>query len=389
MSCKSKTYCPYPFIGASLQSNGITLPCGQYMNIKPFQENAPIEEIRNNTHMQELRFKMLNNMHDSGCQCPAEEKAGLPSMREAALKRFGFNNFGPLQVVEIFFDNVCNLKCRSCASPYSHLLYDEEKLLYGETLSDQKYVKNTLYKTVDITALKEVNIYGGEPLLSLDCEEFFSKLLKESLVEDMTIFLSTNGTVKPKFNTLEAFKKCNVLQLNISIDGYGKLNEFIRSGSDWDIIVKNLQFYQDLKLQRSGKTILNVHSAVSVYNINKLEELHSFIKANFPHINLTTQVVQFPQFLSIKHLPKDYKEQVLSTLNFKYANIDGIIEYLNSQADNYFDHFINYHNKLNEIRKESFDNSNPMLSEYIDNYKLTNTDSSEFFIQQIKILKGS
>jgi hypothetical protein len=100
-------------------------------------------------------------------------------------------------------------------------------------------------------------------------------------------------------------------------------------------------------------------------------------------------VVQFPQFLSIKHLPKDYKEQVLSTLNFKYANIDGIIEYLNSQADNYFDHFINYHNKLNEIRKESFDNSNPMLSEYIDNYKLTNTDSSEFFIQQIKILKGS
>ena len=72
MSCKSKTYCPYPFIGASLQSSGITLPCGQYMNIAPFNPAQSIEEARNSSHMQDMRMKMLNNEHDSGCQCPAE-----------------------------------------------------------------------------------------------------------------------------------------------------------------------------------------------------------------------------------------------------------------------------------------------------------------------------
>ena len=177
MSCKSNTYCPYPFIGASLQSDGITLPCGQYMNVAPFNQYEPVEVARNNSHMQEMRRKMLNNEHDAGCQCPAEEAVGIHSMRQSAIDQFGYQEFKKLKTVEIFFDNVCNLKCRMCGSSRSHLWYEDEKKLYGTTLSPTKYIKNNLYKTIDLESLEEVKIYGGEPLLSNEADDFFKNIL--------------------------------------------------------------------------------------------------------------------------------------------------------------------------------------------------------------------
>ena len=126
----SNTYCPMPFIGSSLQSDGLVLPCGQYMDVAPYKGKS-ITEARK--EMQCIRKTMLDGKHDSGCQCPAEEAAGLPSMRQDALQKFGVQPFGQLKTVEIFFDNVCNLKCRMCSSTHSHLWYEEEKELYGVT----------------------------------------------------------------------------------------------------------------------------------------------------------------------------------------------------------------------------------------------------------------
>jgi hypothetical protein len=36
------------------------------MNVAPFKKNEPVEVARNNSHMQEMRRKMLNGEHDSG-----------------------------------------------------------------------------------------------------------------------------------------------------------------------------------------------------------------------------------------------------------------------------------------------------------------------------------
>lgn len=381
MSCKSKTYCPYPFIGASLQSDGVTLPCGQYMNVAPFTANQPIEDARNSKHMQEMRMKMLSNEHDSGCQCPAEEAAGMKSMRQHAVEKFGFQPFGKLKTVELFFDNVCNLKCRMCASPYSHLWFDEEKELYGTTLSPTKYVKRNIADELDVSELEEIKIYGGEPLQSLEAEKFFMELLNNADVSNLSIEMSTNATKLPMKNTLEVFKKCKELKLNLSIDAYGELNNFIRSGSNWNEIESNMQFFDSLYDLRDGHTLIVVHSAVGVYNINCIHELNNFVKEKYPRFLKLQQLIQFPVFLNIQNLPDDYKKLIEPFTDQQTKN------YMYSSTNNYFPHFINFHKKLNKIRNEDLKGLNPLLSEYIENYN-TIVDSSEFFIQQIKILQS-
>lgn len=382
MSCKSKTYCPYPFIGASLQNNNLVLPCGQYMDAAPQLGYDSVEAARNSPRMQDMRMRMLNNKHDSGCQCPAEEAAGMKSMRQHALDRFGFQPFSKLKTVEIFFDNVCNLKCRMCASNQSHLWYEEEKELYGATYSDKKYIKNYRYKELDVTELEEIKVYGGEPLINKEANEFFGKLLEEADVPNLYIEMSTNCTTKPMPNVLEVFEKCKRLKLNLSIDGYGKLNDFIRSGSNWNQIVEHMNYFKRLLNSREGETIIVVHSAVSAYNINLIEELKTFVNDYFPEFLYSTQVVQYPIFLSIKNLPLAYKEKIK-----QYVKDEGLLNYMFSEGNDYFDHFVNFHTKLNGIRKETLEDINPVLQDYIDSHDV-NKDSTTFFIDCIKDIKG-
>lgn len=380
----SKTYCPYPFIGASLQADGVVLPCGQYMNEQPLKQlTIPIEDIRQSSHLTEMRQKMLNGQHDSGCQCPIEEKSGLPSMRQTALKKYGIQPFGKLKTVEIFFDNVCNLKCRMCSSSYSHLMFDDEKELYGMTFSDTKYNRNKRYKEIDVSELEEIKVYGGEPLLNVEANEFFSRLLVDGNISNLTIEVSTNATALPMPYVKEAFLKCKYLNLNLSIDGFGKLNEFIRSGSNFDQIIENLKYFHDLIDLRNNNVTVRVHSVVSVYNINLLTILQNYIKEHFPKFSLNTQILQFPEFMSIKNMPIDYKNQI------PREGLDqGIISYLDMPSEErYFDHFVNFHRKMNDIRKEELGDINPLLDNYLKNYKVT-TDSKEFYIKMIGRLKG-
>ena len=44
----SKTYCPMPFIGSSLQSDGLVLPCGQYMDVAPYKGKLEAWYSKNN-----------------------------------------------------------------------------------------------------------------------------------------------------------------------------------------------------------------------------------------------------------------------------------------------------------------------------------------------------
>lgn len=381
MSCKSKTYCPYPFIGASLQSDGVTLPCGQYMNVAPFTAYQPIEDARNSSHMQDMRMKMLNNKHDSGCQCPAEEAAGMKSMRQHAIDQFGFQPFGKLKTVEIFFDNVCNLKCRMCGSPRSHLWYEEEKELYGTTMSPTKYVKNTLHETLNVEELEEIKVYGGEPLQTREADNFFKRVIDQGNIENLYLEMSTNGTTLPMPNVLEAFRKCKRLKLDLSIDAFGKLNDYIRSGSVWEEIVENMKFFDRLIDDRQGETIIIVHSAVGIYNINMMKDLDDFVEHNFPRFLKTKQMIQYPVFLNIQNTPLEYKKLIEAYVDKETKN------YMQSGTNDYFAHFINFHNGLDKIRNEDLENLNPLLSNYISNYNKI-VDSQDFFVQQIKILQG-
>jgi hypothetical protein len=90
-------------------------------------------------------------------------------------------------------------------------------------------------------------------------------------------------------------------------------------------------------------------------------------------------------FLSIKNTPLEYKKLVS-----KYINNNSITEYLNSEGNDYFQHFINYSQQLDEIRSEDMADFNPLLKQYIEKYtsKVTRAESKVFLIKEFKKLQN-
>jgi sulfatase maturation enzyme AslB (radical SAM superfamily) len=366
-------------MSASLQANDTVLPCGQFMKSVHFQKIIPIAEVRSGPFMTEMRNAMLRGEHVDGCQCPAEEAVGIQhTMRQNAIQRFGYTTETKLRKLELVFDNVCNLKCRSCGTPNSHLWYEDEQALYGMSFIEKKYVKNTLYKDIDFTDLENIEVLGGEPIISPGTAEFFKKAKELDIIKNLTIQISTNGMEKPSGHVLTALLECKALELTISIDAYGKYNDYIRSGSNFDQIVANLDYYNNLIDIRNGDTKIAVHTTISIYNVNQLDLLDNCISTKFPRFNKTQQVLQFPVFLSIKNTNQEYKDLVRP-----FIKNDNVVSYLDSQGEDMFGHFINFSKQLDELRDERIANNNPLLTSYIENYpKIEN--SKEFLVESLK-----
>ena len=149
----------------------------------------------------------------------------------------------------------------------------------------------------------------------------------------------------------------------------------------WNNIVEVMKYYDTL-IDENPNITINVHSVIQIYNVNVINELNDFIKLNFPRFKSDIQMLQYPEFLSIKNLPKEYKDLIKHTITD-----DKILNYLNIEADNLFEHFYNYDKSLNEIRRESLKDTNPVLSEYINNYAAT-SDSKDYLIQHIRFIKS-
>jgi sulfatase maturation enzyme AslB (radical SAM superfamily) len=181
----------------------------------------------------------------------------------------------------------------------------------------------------------------------------------------MSVTIPTNGMVKPSRNLLEILMKCKSLSIWISIDAYGKLNDYLRKNSQFDTIIDNLDFFYSLIERRPNKlTTIGVGTTVNVYNVNKLQELDNFLKNRYPNLSLDKSILHNPDYLRISCLPAEYKDKIRHTVN----DYPEILKFLNIDDSEYFDEFIFYHNKVDNIRQESLEDLNLELLKFINSY---------------------
>ena len=95
-------------------------------------------------------------------------------------------------------------------------------------------------------------------------------------------------------------------------------------------------------------------------------------------------MIQYPVFLNIQNAPKEYKDLISPLLD------SDMRQYMYNSKNDYFSHFVNYHTGMNRIRCEELESKNSLLHDFINEYNTATiaTDSSKFFIDQIKFLKG-
>ena len=292
------TYCVYPFINVHTNTDGrCKLCCHVYGEdyIQVDGNDAVLgktdwKNIWDGDYMTNVRANMISGIPVKECsRCYEHESKGLQSSRQWANDNYRapVTHNNPTHL-ELRLGNHCNLKCNSCWSVSSDTIYKErKKILANETvpqwLNDQwqheiKSVEAhdwTWYETqefkdfVDSVAptLERLYLTGGEPTL-IQANQYVLDKLVEAGNSKCHVAWTTNMTTWPEgfYDKLEFF---DTSEIQMSIDGYGAHNQYIRYPTDWNKVEENFSKAQSLP----DKVQLKIYFVYQAWNVFEVKPL--------------------------------------------------------------------------------------------------------------------
>lgn len=375
----SKTYCPLPWVSLSVLPDIIAPCCFWKGQCVPADTVDSVLDTPASNTFETIRQDMLAGKVISGCeQCHEAERVGVKSRRQESIDRFGIVTEKKLTELDINFDNICNLKCRGCATTSSYLWKSDEEAIYGRSFVDTKYVEHKF--DIDCSNLTHINISGGEPFMSKNVERFLTKLVDDNLIQNIHLGIATNGSKMPSQIVIDAISQAKELSLTISIDGIGELHDYFRGGVVFDDILENIKKLNSIL---GSKCTMSIHSTVSIYNVTCIKEIEDFFAARYPHFNVQHRLLLWPEQLAVQNMPNNLKDIVRPIVENFGPRFNDILEAINTPGKDVYGHFLNFHNTLDTRRGETLPNK--LLADYIANNTVA-VDSVIFFKQQMKII---
>lgn len=359
-----KHSCPLPFNHMAIRPDGRIFPCCIYRwDDVPEDLNIFHPDPFNHPYMQNLRKKMENDEPVDGCSyCYNNERLSNRSMRKDMWENtnmysttsFQNNEPAELRYIDLSISNTCNNKCRMCGPALSTQWYSDAKKLGIEI--PKGIIKNPFIESTDFSKLKFIKLLGGEPLME---QKVIKNILRQCDLSQLHIQLITNGTLIPDDELIGLLEQVKCLQVKLSIDAYGKLNDFLRSGSKWEQVEKNVDWYKGFV----NKKFLSIHSVASIYNINKLDEMVEYAKSK--EIYQEYVPLDDVDYMQTKHLPIKAKEILIDRIaskNYKFGA--SLINELEQTGD--VEVFLKKDAIINSIRNEHWKEYNPELWEMIN-----------------------
>lgn len=426
----NKAWCPLPWMGLNVRNNGdvrvccnanvsvnqglVSKPDGSYYNLG----KDSIQDFRNADLMKEIRLSMLSGeYHDSCIRCKREAESGMESRADwertiwhhriteetarqlTALDGSIDTTQNPIKYMDLRFGNLCNLKCRMCGPTDSNMWYEDTVKLWGPSYKDSgttiNLIKNSKGKHVpdvdiyswyenplfwkdleaEIPVVERLYIVGGEPLMIDQHYEFLQKCIDAGRADKIIIEYNTNITNIPE-RAWAIWKHFERVQIGMSVDAVGPINDYIRNPSKWWKIEENMR-----KLDAAeGEFKIWWAATIQAYNLIHLPEMMMWkIKQNFKRINvdvkhksvISPHPLHNPRFLNIKIFPKESKQwiesyfeewklqaqtEILDDLNRKHfcKILDSYIKYMWAEDySNELEKFWHYTRTLDASRKEN------------------------------------
>tara|TARA_R110002020_G_scaffold291830_1_gene507214 strand:+ start:809 stop:1855 length:1047 start_codon:yes stop_codon:yes gene_type:complete len=305
--------CVLPFIGHDYQSAS---PCCllQNKNGTAWDDNV--------SNIEDLLSDHRKGVKSSFCdQCWKTENTGVLSKRQRYNKLYAkyLTQTERLDKVLIIpVGNVCNLYCVTC-NPGSSTSWIKKQISFGQQTQPGSDPIITEIETSDMEKIKEalhVEFIGGETLKSFSLWNHLSNLDKAT-----SFSLQTNGTVELNEKQVELLKSFKDFNICFSLDGHGKIFEYIRQPAKWDHVQKNVQKY----LEYFGKDKLSIFITVSNLNIFYIDEIVMALFKMLP-CKIELNLVEYPSELSYNNLPMEIGAQVEKRNPgfFKNKNIDWV-----------------------------------------------------------------
>ena len=414
---KSKTFCLAPWLSIHTWPDGNTYPCCLWRSDKPVGNinEETLVEIWNNDTMKRTRAGMLNSERISSCKrCYELEESGDSSYRKRINNEHwdkinyidstdidGKLNIMNLHLWDIRISNFCNFKCRSCGLGLSSSWFSDTVALGNKVdkalinVNDKASFMEMLephYSCVD-----EIYFAGGEPLIMPEHYQILDKLLELGRT-DVNIRYSTNFSklVYKGSHIFDYWKHFPNLELYISIDGIGRIGEYVRKGYSDELFHKNVLEYKNSNIKHTDYAYAITYGTLNYLHL--FDMVLDFIKRDFVDKDafkgsrtLFFSPIDYPTYYDSKFLPDKFKKifaQRLSTFQLELEKT-GVSEYVNkdiinkletvykrsiSSSFNYGEMFKckEITDKLDNIRKEKFSkiftyyNSS---NDFIDNIK--------------------
>jgi glutamate-1-semialdehyde 2,1-aminomutase len=169
----------------------------------------------------------------------------------------------------------------------------------GRLSSGKRWYQDLAFLEYELLAhpqqLRMLTIIGGEPLLIKEVRYILRHLVERGVARNITLLISTNGTCADNewFDLLSNFQSIN---MQISVDGHGGINEYIRSPSKWKTIEENIALFNN-----QPNTWCDVNMTVQAYNILNIVEVIDF--CDRLGIGFRGHLLQWPDHLSPFALP--------------------------------------------------------------------------------------
>lgn len=374
--------CMYPFMNILMAADGKYKPCcrwsetlshnGRELSVS---EGDSLADAWKCSEIAELREDMRRHRKNKKCSaCWDEEKSGIRSMRfdsfnyGLSLSRKRMKALTPIRL-DVYPSNRCNLRCRICSPSYSTGWIKEAQQTLGVT---GRVFENLNQANMDqleswLPDIKEVGLFGGEPLYNEECINLLRLMVNNGWSKDISLLINTNGTIYTE-ELILLFKQFKKVILNFSIDDIEKRFEYQRKGAVWSNTVKVIKKYISQGGVNQGDQLeCKICCTVSGFNAYYLPELFDWVGSELPDgIRVYLNILHGPFSLSLRNVPNKLKEQITQRLTAEYlkeqSNVDGqyrtlrnIIDFIRSEPNIDQSAFLHEVQRGDRFRNETFE----------------------------------
>lgn len=261
-------------------------------------------------------------------ECKIEEEISGHSLRIEANRLF--SDLPPaLRYWDLKINNTCNLMCRMC-SPNDSSIWkvkslnnfqnDWDSTIIQSNKSNKKigWHKELLPEVISELRYAEViKFTGGEPMLIPQVKKILKWCVDEGISKNVILKITTNCTIDPDDEWIQLFKEFKETKINMSCDGIGKYYEYIRAGSNWENVEKNM-----LKIAKAQDNYKNIKSCVVFLpmSINAVceKDLVAWCERNFIKFDRAPEC-RWPKYLSYATLSTELRKKynITTTTEFK------------------------------------------------------------------------
>ena len=352
-------FCSLAFGSVSINSTGQYIPCcnivstewSGYKELITHQD--PAKKI-NSKSLMRLRSELSSGVWPKVCsKCRDSENNGADSMRTIWNKSLKQHNIpieekinpNNIRFLDLTFGTKCNSKCMTC-SPGLSDFWEEEHRFLTKNVNLAKRTMDQFPKRISISDhdaeliirsfpnVEYIAFVGGEPTISNEHLDFLRSLIKLDRSKNIGLSYVTNltGISDELTNLWSNFKEIN---LSVSIDGYDKVNEYIRYPFRWKKIVTNLSTIFDKTITNATSPVYSVGLSYtpSIFNAGYsgdfFEYWYSLLK-NYPNSNghLIQQTscyvnkVYWPEYANMLLLPNTFRDKEISKIDNLLKKID-------------------------------------------------------------------